>query len=125
MPYETQRLVYKPLQAGELRHRITVQKLGVVSQDPETGETSRAWVNFLVDEPASIQPLSVRDYIASQANTSVVVARIKIRYRDGMSANMRILHGAKIYNPQGWLPDPYTGREYLTAPCTEGANEGQ
>lgn len=115
----------KPLKAGRLRHRVTIQKPGAVTQDATSGETSRAWENFLVDEPAEITPLSVRDFITSQANTSVIVARITIRYRDGMSARMRVLHGAKIYNPQGWLPDPQSGIEYLTAPCSEGANEGQ
>ena len=117
-------MAYKALRSGELRHRVTIQQPGPAVQS-DTGEITRGWVDFLVDEPASIEPVSVHDYIASQANTSVVVARIKIRYRDGMSAKMRVLHGSKIYNPQGWLADPNSGREYLTAPCTEGVNEGQ
>jgi head-tail adaptor len=118
-------MAHQSLKAGRLRHRVTVQTLSAPTQDPSSGEVTRSWQNFLVDEPASIEPLSVRDFITSQANTSVIVARITIRYRAGMSARMRILHGAKIYNPQGWLPDPESGIEYLTAPCSEGANEGQ
>jgi SPP1 family predicted phage head-tail adaptor len=117
-------VAHKPLRAGELRHRVTIQQPGPAQQD-DYGEITRSWVDFLVNEPASIEPLSVRDFITSQANTSVIVARIKIRYREGMNARMRILHGTRVYNPQGWLPDVETGREYLTAPCTEGANEGQ
>jgi hypothetical protein len=37
---------------------------------------------------------------------------------------MRLLHGSRIYNPQGWLADPVSGIEYLTAPCSEGVNDG-
>ncbi|TKE23299.1 head-tail adaptor protein, partial [Klebsiella pneumoniae] len=29
-----------------------------------------------------------------------------------------------IYNIEGVLPDPRSGREYLTLPCSEGDNDG-
>ena len=35
-----------------------------------------------------------------------------------------ILHKDKIYNPAGWLPDQDSGLEYLTAPVSQGLNEG-
>lgn len=115
---------YQALHAGELRDRITIQKR-VYSQDAVTGEQTVTWQDWLVNEPANIEPVSVRDFIASQANQSQIVARIKIRYRDGLDPTMRVLNDGAIYNPMGWLPDGNSGREWLTAPCTLGVNEGQ
>lgn len=111
-------MAYKPLRAGELRHRVTIQQPGAPVQDADSGEVTRAWVDFLVDEPASVEPVSVRDYIASQAMQSTIVARIKIRWRTGLNSRMRILHNGAIYLAQGWLPDPDSGREYVTAACS-------
>lgn len=111
------------LDAGELRHRITIQR-PIQSQDPETGQLTTNWAAVATDIAAAIKPLSVREFVAAKAMQSEVTARIVIRYRTGLTAQMRILHGSKIYNPQGWLADPDSGLEYLTAPCSEGANQG-
>jgi SPP1 family predicted phage head-tail adaptor len=112
------------LDPGELRHRITIQK-PVTQQDPETGELTTNWVSVATNIAAAIKPSSVREFVAAQAMQSQVTARIVIRYRAGLTAQMRILHGSKIYNPQGWLADPDSGIEYLSAPCSEGTNQGQ
>lgn len=111
------------LPAGRLRRRITIQK-PKTNQNPDTGSISTQWITVWDDVPAEIVPSSVREFVASQQMQSQVTARIVIRYRDGLTANMRILHGSKIYNPQGWFADPDSGLEYLTAPCTEGVNDG-
>lgn len=74
---------------------------------------------------ASIEYLSVRDFIAAQSNQSAISARIVIRYREGLDSTMRILHKGKIYNMQQPLPDPNSGVEYLTIPVSEGANDGE
>lgn len=111
------------LKAGRLRHRITIQSPSS-TQDPNTGEMLPTWVDVWTQVPAAIEPLSVRDLIAAQATQSKVTARITIRQREGLTADMRILHKGKIYNPAGWLPDPDSGLEYLTAPCSEGVNDG-
>ena len=111
------------LKAGRLRHRVDIQSK-VQEQDPQTGEMIDSWVTTWPQVPAEIAPLSVREYIAAQAIQSNISARIVIRYRDGMLPTMRILHKDRIDNPAGWLPDPGRGNEYLTAPCSEGVNEG-
>lgn len=112
-----------PLAAGRLRHRITIQS-PVTTQD-DNGNTSTTWTDVATKIAAAIEPFSVREFIASQSMQSQITARIVIRYRPGLDASMRIVHGSKIYNPQGWLADPDSGLEYLTAPCSEGVNEGQ
>lgn len=117
----------KPLAAGDLRHRVTIQQRGTPVQNPQTGEMVRPWVDVAAVW-ASISPVSVREYVASQEMQSAIVARIVIRYRDGLDASMRIVHVKNgvtmIYNPQGFLADVDSGLEYLTAPCSQGVNDG-
>lgn len=106
----------------KLRHRVTIEQRSV-SQD-SSGDMVTTWSTFAANVPAEVAPLSVREFIGSQSLQSAITARIMIRYRAGLTADMRILHNGKIYNPQGWLPDPDSGLDYVTAPCTEGTNQG-
>lgn len=111
------------LDPRELRHRVDIQSR-TQAQDFATGEMTTTWVDLYTNVPAKISPLSVREFVTSQAMQSGVTARITIRWRAGLTADMRILHNGRVYNPQGWLADPDSGIDYLTAPCTEGLNEG-
>jgi SPP1 family predicted phage head-tail adaptor len=111
------------IKAGQLRHRIDIEER-TASQDATTGETTYTWVLLHKNVPAAIEPLSVREFVAARAGQSEITVRVVIRYREGLDASMRIIHNSKVYNPQGWLPDMDSGIEYLTAPCSEGVNEG-
>lgn len=113
------------LAAGRLRHKVTIQEPRQ-QQDPTTGVIRTVWVDFATDVAAEIAPLSVREFIASSQMQSQITARITIRYRAGLTAQMRIIQPStgRIYNPAGWLTDTDSGREYVTAPCSEGANDG-
>ena len=117
------------LAAGRLRHRVRLEALtvlldsnGDVIQDMETGEVSREWV--LVREMwAAIEPLSAKEFIASQSVQSRVVARIVVRYPfDALDAAMRVVHGVRVYNIEGVLPDKDSGLEYVTLPCSQGVS---
>lgn len=114
--------------AGKLRHRINLQ-IVTESQDSLTGEVTRSWTTTHSNIPASIEALSVREFLQSRADQSQVTARVMIRRLAGLTASMRIVgtctcHSGRIYNPQGWLEDNVSGLHYLTAPCTEGVNSG-
>ena len=111
------------LAAGKLRHRVTIQRQAQ-SRDAASGDVKVSWSD-VATVWAAVEPLSVREFIAAQANQSQITARITIRYRSGLTADMRILHRDQIYNPQGWLADPDSGLEYLTSPCTSGVNDGR
>lgn len=74
---------------------------------------------------AAIEPLSAREFIAASATQSQIDARIVIRYRAGLTPDMRIIHGAKIYNPHGFLADAESGLEYLTIPVSTGVDDGR
>lgn len=111
------------MKAGSLRHRVTIQKPGPGVQDPDTGAMTYPWQE-VAQVWASIEPLSVRDFMAAGANQSEISARIVIRYRSGIDSTMRILEGGRVFNIKGVLPDPDSGREYLTLPVSEGVNDG-
>lgn len=124
------------LDSGKLRHRVRIEKLdylrdsqGDVIQDPNTGETSQAWVE-VATVWAAIEPVSGREFIQSAATQSKVDARIVIRQRDDVDASMRLVHVRLgrpdvIYNPHAFLEDKDSGMEYMTAPCARGVGEGQ
>ncbi len=111
------------MDAGKLRHRVDFERR-VDVQDPDTGAVTPTWLKVASAVPASIEPLSVREFMAGQAVQSEVTTRIVVRYRDGLEAAMRIRVGGRIYNPHGFLADTDSGRDYLTIPCSDGVNEG-
>ncbi|MHC8300675.1 phage head closure protein [Pseudomonas sp. ZS1P83] len=111
------------MRAGKLRHQIDIQRPHF-EQDAGTGEMVKTWVDVWTKVPASIEPLSARDFIAAAATQSAVSSRVVIRYRPGVDSTMRILHRSKIYNIAGVLADADSGLEYLTLPCSEGVNDG-
>jgi SPP1 family predicted phage head-tail adaptor len=114
------------LAAGRLRHRITIQR--PINTQDSSGNTVLDWEDVATDVPAEIVLPSVRERVAAQQMQSEASGRITIRYRPGMSATMRLIglsgpYDGMIFNPEGWSPDPDSGLEYLTAPCSTGANE--
>lgn len=112
------------MESGKLRHRITIQEQ-VEAQDAQTGAMVVTWQDKWTRVPASVEPLSAREFIQSQAGQSEVTARITIRYRAGLLPTMRIVHRGKTYNIAGLLPDNDSGLEHITIPVKEGVNDGE
>ncbi|MCZ7839707.1 phage head closure protein [Leclercia adecarboxylata] len=110
------------MEFAKLRHRITLQRRDSV-QSPVTGAMEYTW-NNLAELWADVVALSVRDFIAAQAENVKVTARVTIRYREDIQEKDRILFRGKIYSIEGVLPDPVSGLEYLTLPCSEGVKDG-
>jgi SPP1 family predicted phage head-tail adaptor len=111
------------IDAGRLRYRVTIEE-PIRAQDATTGEMSTTWSAVYSDVPAAIEPVSVRDFMAAQADQTEIDTRIVVRYLENLHPEMRIVHGSTIYNPRGFLPDKETGRVYITIPCSTGVNEG-
>lgn len=101
------------LRAGALRHRITIERQQQ-TQDQETGAVSNGWTTLATDVPASVEPLSGKDFIRAAQLASAITARITIRYRPDVDTNQRIRHDATTYIIKAALPDPNSGREWLT-----------
>jgi SPP1 family predicted phage head-tail adaptor len=68
------------MQAGKLRHRITLQE-PVKEQNPTTGAVINTWRD-VATLWAEVAPLSAREFIAAQASQGEVTTRITIRYRE-------------------------------------------
>lgn len=114
------------LAAGRLRHRITFQRLvsltdsnGDVIQDPDTGVITQVWLD-IVEVWAAIEPLSGREFIASQAVQSKVTGKFICRKRTDIDASCRALHNGIVYQVEAVLSDPESGLEYMTLPFSEG-----
>lgn len=101
------------LRAGALRHRIAIDQQ-INAQDATTGEIVTSWAEIAANVPAAIEPLSGREYIAAARTGSVISARITIRFRPNLNAAMRIRHGLIVYEVKAILPDPKSGKEWLT-----------
>jgi SPP1 family predicted phage head-tail adaptor len=108
------------------RYAELLDTSGLVIQDPNTGEVARDWVE-VATVWATIEPLSVREFIQSQEKQSQVSAKIKMRFRDDFDAACRLIHVRVgqpeiIYNPLGILADKDSGLEYLTVPVSAGVS---
>lgn len=108
--------------AGQLRHRVVIE-VQVPVRDFLTGAQLIRWQPLAIVW-ARITPLSARELVAGQAIDSKVTARVVIRWRPDVTAKCRLVHGGRIYNIEGVLADPVSGREYLTLPVSAGVNEG-
>ena len=110
------------MRVGQLRQRVLLQRKSY-EQDQKSGAMVETWQN-VANVWASIEPLSVREFIASQAMQAEITARAVIRYRADMEATMRLIHRGKIYNIIGILADKNSGLEYQTLTLSEGVNDG-
>jgi SPP1 family predicted phage head-tail adaptor len=109
------------MQSGKLRHRVQIQSR-TQTQDQSTGEIVDSW-STVATVYASIETLSVRDFIAAKATQTEITARIKMRARS-INVNQRIVHKTTIYDVQGVLPDNDSGSEYITIAVNAGVNNG-
>ncbi len=86
------------MKAGALDQRVTLQTLsGGVDELgqplPDTwADVAQLW--------AAVEPLQGREYIAAGAMVSSVEARIRLRYRQGVTSAMRVIHGQDVYGIQ-------------------------
>jgi SPP1 family predicted phage head-tail adaptor len=109
--------------AGEFRnHRITIQN-PVFTKD-ENGSDIQTWETVYENIPAKKRPLSVNQFIAADAQQSEVRGHYVIRKMPGLRDDQRIIENGVIHDIKGWLPDPETGEDYVSAPYSEGVNRG-
>jgi len=97
------------MQAGRLNRRCTLQS---PSQSvDELGQPIPGWTD-VATVWADIRMKSGLESIKAGASVSVVQASIRVRYRAGINAGMRIVHNLTAYNITAVMPD-VGGREYV------------
>lgn len=107
--------------AGELCHRVTIQKHEVVFD--EYNYKTEQWIDYLTLW-AKVTAQSVRDVIAAQSNQHQTIARCKLRKRKDIDSTMRLVHDGRMYAIDGPpLDDPENGKIYMTLMLSEGVEK--
>ncbi len=89
------------MQAGKLRHRVTIKKHGGVppalSYPDSHGQKHVNWTNHATVW-ASVEPLSGRELLRAQEVESAVTHRVRMRYTSGVTPDMRIALSTRRFN---------------------------
>lgn len=102
------------MHAQQLRSVVTIERLTQIKDGigqiigTDWTDVATVWAN--------IRHLSGTEAIKADAPTSTVRASIRIRYRAGIDAGMRVLHGSTAYDIQAVLPDEI-GRRHIDLVC--------
>lgn len=102
------------MRAGELRQRVVIQSKSAVKN--EYGEPIYSW-STLATVWAAVEPLTAREFIQGRAELQEVSTRIRMRYRDDVSAENRCTWNGHTYDIESVIHDPL--RTELTLLCTE------
>lgn len=83
------------MRSGRLRFRITLQETSVTRG--EYNEEVITWSD-VATVWADVQPLRGREFIEAQQEGAEIDVRFVIRYRDGLSPEMRIQYDSRTYD---------------------------
>lgn len=103
------------MQAGKLRNKVKIQQQ-TTDQDA-AGQPLDTWSD-VANVWGNIRFLNGVETLKAGAPTSTAKASIRIRYRTGINAGMRVLHGATAYNITAVLPD-MAKKEYVDLACED------
>lgn len=100
--------------AGELCHIVTIQHYVAGGRDEDGFEIEGSWQEYK-QLWAKITSLKAKDLISAQANQSVVVAEMKIRYREDINTTMQVIWKGRTFSIQSQaLDDNETGNIHCT-----------
>lgn len=103
------------MRAGDLRHRVTIQEKQVTKNS--YGEEVITWQD-VATVWAAVEPLRGREFLEAQRAGAEVTTRIRIRHRDGIRPEMRVVQGNHTYDIKAVLDVGGRGRE-LHLMCRE------
>lgn len=103
------------MRAGQLNKMVRVEQKTAVANT--YGEPVPTWTLF-AERSAGIRPLVGRERWAAQQVNAQVTHEIRMRYFDGLRADMRITHGGRVFTILAPLNTDERGREYVI-PCEE------
>lgn len=102
------------MQAGTLRHRITLLTKQTTTRSATGAVQVGQWEHVLTVWGQFVH-LSVKDVVAGQSAGVAITARLTIRHRTDITHDMRVEHSGRMYDIVGEpLADNASGREYLT-----------
>lgn len=74
------------MQAGKLRHRITIQKPSTSTTRDAVGEPTTPWVDVVTDYPAGVAPVSTGERHVAAQNHMAISHRVTVRYCTDIAA---------------------------------------
>lgn len=90
--------------ANALNDRVTIKRQGA-TRDALGQEIVNDWVTVSADTWANVRYLSGTQAIKADAQTSIVRASIRLRYRTDIAAGMRATFGSTVFEIEAVLPD--------------------
>jgi SPP1 family predicted phage head-tail adaptor len=84
------------MQAGKLRHRVDIEY--ETTTQNEYGEPMGVWVKLYTAKPASIDPISGREFFSAEKVNSEITHKIRVRYAENIHSKMRVVFGSRIFN---------------------------
>ena len=114
------------IQAGKLDKKITIQQLVAASpQQNATGEPDATWSALYSNIWGQWVTLNGNALFLAQEHSSEVRGIWRIRWRDGITASMRITHDGLIYNILYVPPYDKSGdKRQMDLEVSEGLNAG-
>lgn len=103
------------MQAGALRHKITIQK-----PCDETGHVTAFSQNWedVCKVRACIETIAGREVWQAEQAQSLLTHRITIRNRHDLRPNMRVLHGCRVYEIM-YITEVDEAKRWLRLMCRE------
>ena len=101
------------MQAGKLTQRIRIE--APESTQDEIGQPTQGWA-LVAEVWADIRLLGGLESIRADVVTSSTQASIRIRWRAGIDASMRVVHGATVYGIRSVNPD-VARRQFVDLIC--------
>ena len=74
---------------GKLNKRITFQLQDLALEDEDWKDIATTW--------ASINPISGKEYYSAETINSDLTHKIRLRYRRGITPDMRVLYNGRIF----------------------------
>ena len=106
--------------AQRLRHTVTIQQnTGTTNA---FGEVEAGWVDVATVR-AGVEPVSGKEAIAAGANLAEQVTRVVMRWRPGVTPQMRILFDGRFLDVKQIINANEADR-VLELLCVEGVNRG-
>lgn len=100
---------------GELDKRIKIEQ--ATETRSGTGAVIKSWATFLTAW-AGIDPPKGREFFAAGQIQAEVTVRVRIRYRAGVTPQMRVLFGTRVFDINSVI-DPDEAHVELILMCTE------
>ncbi|MEO8501891.1 MAG: phage head closure protein [Vicinamibacteria bacterium] len=104
------------MKAGDLRHRVTIQKRPDPQTQDSTGEVVTAWTD-LASVWAAIDPQSGSESVEQDARVAQVTHSVRIRRRADVRPDMRLYASGRTFEIVAVLDSNKPGQVRL--PCRE------